>query len=277
MKVVDLFPDPIPVTVGGNIVEAPPTRFPTDLTTPDEAFAKATITPYVDASSVLFAPLETSDAVAALFLGVAVLFGPDFFLAPAGLVSDKGIRPGFELEKAFGSLITPNDQWLRDRREGLAGNAPLTVRFPVFVICIFGGLMLDRLLLVALESSSFVISAAICAAFGASLLEVIRKPLQTREERELSVKLNDEFLIFSAERLAVGGRCHESEIVSAFREYFPRYRRSDMSRTTDGVSVPDDQIGDLVRMWNRSMGGPGERTPRGFWKGISLAAVDAKD
>ena len=35
-----------------------------------------------------------------------------------------------------------------------------------------------------------------------------------------------------------------------FRAYYPRYRQRDMGRTVDGLSLPDDDIADLVRSWN---------------------------
>ena len=82
----------------------------------------------------------------------------------------------------------------------------------------------------------------------------------------------DEFLVFSVERLEVGtsARCHERDVVAAFRSFYPRYRSRDMERSTDGVSVPDDVIADLVRGWNAQMGRPGVRTSSGFWKGIKV-------
>ena len=50
-------------------------------------------------------------------LGIALQLGPDFLLAPAGLVADKGgLRPGRLLEEAIGALVSPEAQWLRDRR-----------------------------------------------------------------------------------------------------------------------------------------------------------------
>ena len=86
---------------------------------------------------------------------------------------------------------------------------------------------------------------------------------------------DSEFLVFASEQLLVGGRCHESEIVGAFRAYYPRYRRRDMSSTVDGESVPDNEICALVRTWNAKMGRPGERTPTGFWKGVSLKKAES--
>lgn len=192
-----------------------------------------------------------------------------------GLVSDRGIRPGYALERVVGALIDGDAQWLRDRNEGLQADAPLLVRAPIFALFLAAGLLLNRLLLVALEDGTFVISIGICSCIGAGLLEVIRQPLPTRAERDLERTLSDEFLLFSAERLSVGGRCHEREIVRAFRAFYPRYRYADMDRYTDGQSVPDSNIAQCVRRWNVSMGRPGERTSSGYYKGISLLEAPA--
>lgn len=273
MRVVDLFPDP--PSVGGNVVVPPPSTFPATLEIgPASAstLRPATITPFADWGASFFAELQPQDGVAAVFLGVALLLGPDFLLAPAGLVSDRGIRPGFALEGALGRMLQPDAQWVKDRDEDLAASAPLAVRLPVLLLCIAGGLLLDRLLVVALEDTTFVISVGICACIGGGLLEVIREPRPTREERDLKLQLEAEFLAFSASRLEVGGRCHETEIVRAFRKFYPRYRSRDMGRTADGVSLSDDRISDALSVWNRQMGRPGERTSSGYWKGISLAA-----
>ena len=76
-----------------------------------------------------------------------------------------------------------------------------------------------------------------------------------------------------AQRVVPSGRCHENEIVREFRTFYPRYRRRDMGRSKDGVNLSDDKIGDLVGSWNREVGRPGERTPTGYWKGISVNAT----
>ena len=273
MRMVELFDEP--PSIGGNAVVPRPSTFTPTLEMPSD-YKPATITPFVDASSAFLSPIELPDVVAAVFLGIALLLGPDFVLAPAGLVSDKGIRPGYSLESVVGALVDPKAQWLKDRREDLKADAPLAVRAPILVLFICAGLLLDRLLLLALEDSTFVISVGICSCIGGGLLELIREPLPTREERDLSRKLEDEFLVFSAQRLTVGGRCHERDIVAAFRSFYPRYRFSDMSRATDGVSVGDEDVGGLVSRWNRSMGRPGERTSTGFWKGISVQPSQAQ-
>ena len=189
MEFVDLFPDPAPPpSVGGNVVLAPAKLFPSALEQP-EVSSPATITPFADAASVIFAPVEGMDLVATIFLGIGLMLGPDFALAPAGLVSNDGIRPGYSLESVVGSLITPDAQWLKDRREKLAADAPIQVRALVLLPFLAAGLLVNRLLLVALEDQGFVISLGIISCFGGGLLEVIRQPLPTRAERDLKAKL----------------------------------------------------------------------------------------
>ena len=131
------------------------------------------------------------------------------------------------------------------------------------------------MLLLALEDSSFVISLGICSCIGGGLLEVIREPLPTRQERDLLRKLEDEFFVFANEQMQPSGRCHERDIIRAFRQFYPRYRYRDMSSTVDGVNVPDDRVGDLVRSWNAQVGRPGTRTSTGYWKGISVTESEA--
>ena len=79
-------------------------------------------------------------------------------------------------------------------------------------------------------------------------------------------------MVFAVDGLAIGGRCHEREIVRAFRSYYPRYRNRDMGRSADGESLDDTTLRDIVRTWNAQIGRPGERTSSGYWKGISLKA-----
>lgn len=165
------------------------TKFPSALEQPDLVSSPATITPFADAASVVLAPIEGMDLVATVLLGVGLCLGPDFALAPAGLVSNDGIRPGYALESVVGQLITPDAQWLKDRRENLAADAPLQVRALVLLPFLAAGLLVNRLLLVALEDQGFVISLGIISCFGGGLLEVIRQPLPTRAERDLKAKL----------------------------------------------------------------------------------------
>lgn len=271
---IDVFGDPIEIVVGGNVLKTPDTRFP-DLLEGPSSYTKATITPFADAGSIVFAPLQDSDIIATLFIGVALMLGPDYFLAPAGLVSAKGIRPGYALEAVVGSFIDSDAQWLKDRNEGLKADAPLSVRGPILALFLAAGLLVNRLLLVALEDQVFVISLGIISCIGGGFLEIIRPQPPTRAERDLERALADEFLIFSTSKLSVGGRCHESDIVRAFRQYYPRYRYADMERYEDGASLSDADLKACVRKWNIAMGQPAERTSSGYWKGISVGAPKA--
>ena len=184
-------------------------RLSKQLEQPAELAKKATITPFPDWASIVFAPSETGDLIAAVFVGTALLLGPDFLLAPAGIVSDDGIRPGFALERVVGELIDGDAQWLRDRRERLAADAPLKVRLPIWLLFVAAGLLVERLLLVAFEDSSFVTSIGICACIGGGLLEVIREPLPTREERDTRAALDVEYMAWAAD-LERGGRTSQS-------------------------------------------------------------------
>jgi len=281
MAVVDLFPDP--PSVAGVLIKAKDSKFPLVLEQPTDIARSVPISapnwlqpgtlPF-DPTDVLLAPLDVPDLGAALFVGIALQLGPDFLLAPAGLVSDKGgLRPGRILEEVIGAAATPDAQWLRDRREKLAASAPLAIRALVFFIFAAAGLPVGRVLQLVFEDQNFVVSIGICACIGGGFLELIREPLPTREERDTDRKLLDEFLAFASQRVLPGGRCHQNDIVREFRLFYPRYRRRDMGRSKDGVNLSDDKIGDLVSSWNREVGGPGQRTPSGYWKGISVNAT----
>ena len=273
---VDVFGDPIQITVGGNLVEAKASNFPDVLEGPT-SYSKATITPFADFGSIVFAPMEPNDAIAAVFIGIALMLGPDFLLAPTGLISDdNGIRPGYALERVVGGVIDAEAPWLKDRDEGLQSDAPLSVRLPIFALFVAAGLLVNRLLLVALEDSSFVISLGICSCIGGGLLEVIREPLPTREERDMRISLDVEYMAWAADNLERGGRTSEREIVARFRKSFAKYRYADMSGTADGVSLSDSAICDAQRRWNLKFGRPGERTSTGFWKGISLQGAQER-
>jgi len=281
MAMVDLFPDP--PSVAGTVIRAKDSKFPSVLEQPADAARSVPVsapnwlqpgTIQFDPFDVLLAPLDVPDIGAALFVGIALQLGPDFLLAPAGIISDKGgLRPGRILEEVIGAAVTPTAQWLLDRRENLAASAPLAIRAPVFVIFAALAVPVGRVLQLVFEDQNFVVSIGICACIGGGFLELIREPLPTREERDTDRKLLDEFLAFASERVVPGGRCHQNDIVREFRLFYPRYRRRDMGRSKDGVNLSDDKIGDLVSSWNREVGQPGQRTSTGYWKGISVNAT----
>jgi len=266
MKLVDLFAPPM---VGNQPYVRPKSVFPAEISAPSVAQA-AQRTPLPDVASTILAPLELGDLPASVLVGVALLLGPDFLLAPAGLVTRDGFRPGYALERVLGETFTPEAQWLQDRRERLRADAPLEVRAAALVPFLAAGLLTERLLLVALEDPAFVLSLGVLGCLGGGSLELLRPALPTREERDREEALQAEFAVFARERLALTGRCNELDVVRAFRRFYPRYRFADMGRATDGVSLPDKDIADQLREWNARAGRPGKRTSSGFYKGISV-------
>ena len=109
-QVVDLFPDP--PSVAGVVIRAPESKFPSVLEQPAE-IARSLSSPTATFSEVFLAPLEPADLAAAVFVGLALQLGPDFLLAPAGLVSERGIRPGYYLEAALGAAVNPQARDVR--------------------------------------------------------------------------------------------------------------------------------------------------------------------
>ena len=71
MSVVDLFPDP--PSVAGVIIRAPESRFPSSLEQPTEVAVRTLSSSLPDFSAVLLAPLEPTDAAAALFVRLPVV------------------------------------------------------------------------------------------------------------------------------------------------------------------------------------------------------------
>lgn len=288
IKVVDLFPEP--PAVAGRIYVTPARVFPTALepqgqladsaavSVRDQAAAAVASPAGVNVAEVLLAPLGPTDLVCAALLGTAIYLGPDFVFAPAGFAAN--IRPGHTLESVVGAALQPDAQWLADRRETLASNAPSLVVAPIWAGCALLGLLAQRLLVVALEDSGFVLSVGVCACIGAALLETIREPLPTRAERDLAAVRQEEFLWFAAKRVAVGhearqiGFCHETDVVRTYRTFYSKYRFADMSRASDGVSLADGTIKDLAREWNAAAGRPGDRSSAGYWKGLAVLCED---
>mmetsp|Transcript_69268 Transcript_69268/g.130613 ORF Transcript_69268/g.130613 Transcript_69268/m.130613 type:complete len:413 (-) Transcript_69268:53-1291(-) len=261
-----------PSIVNGYEVVPRASAFPDSLEAPS-TYETIKRLPLPSILSTIYAPLNGEDLLSALFVGIALMFGPDAFLAWAGIAS--GLRPRLELEAVVGELVTPDDQWLKDRKEGLKAEVPLQVQAIVLLPFLAAGVLVSRLLLVAVEDQTFVTSLGIIGCISGAAFDVIRDPLPTREERDRQAKLLVEFIDFANERLQLGGQCKENDIVEVFRRFYPRYRWSDMGSTTDGVSLTDREIQRLLRRWNKEMGYPGFRkgAQAGYWDGISLKPI----
>mmetsp|Transcript_20562 Transcript_20562/g.26596 ORF Transcript_20562/g.26596 Transcript_20562/m.26596 type:complete len:339 (+) Transcript_20562:104-1120(+) len=161
------------------------------------------------------------------------------------------------------------EQWLKDRNEGLF--APLPTDFQIILGAIFltFGFLVDRIVLFVTEGDANVcLQLAGVAAINGAFFELGRvasgEKDKSREESEREITLTEEFSQFAADRLEAGGNCHRSEVVRAFRRYNPKYR-------TDNSDFPltDLEIEQLLRKWNRCMGND-EMSSAGFFSGIQL-------
>ena len=260
----------------------PPTAFPIELESPLSVAPRPVLTPdakisasglrsaYPASSSspdlvaTLIAPLTPIDCVAAALLAIAIYLGPDALFAPLGYAPD--FRLGLDIECAVGRLGDPSADWIRDREEKLAADAPIAVRAAAYVVCAVSGLLTERLLLVVVEDVSFVAAAATGLCISAGLLEVIRPERPTRAEADARRVREADFGTFASARMQprAGSSCHESEVSRAFRRSSGKYRSEDQ--------ISDAEISSLLRAWaKQERGRISERSPAGFYKGVALA------
>eukprot|EP00877_Chromochloris_zofingiensis_P010405 jgi/Chrzof1/5618/Cz16g09050.t1 len=142
--------------------------------------------------------------------------------------------------------------------------APVWVQASAASICIAGGIVTAAVLDLSLGDSIWALSSGIGACIAAAVYEVGRPRRLSREEAVTLEAQWQDFAGFADKRLQRGGRCHESEIFSAFRRDFARYRSAE--------ALPDTVLRDMVRNWYPDV----ERTRTGYYKNVSLRAyVDA--
>lgn len=178
------------------------------------------------------------DALLVLLLATGLYLGPDFLLTPLGLASNA--RLGYRTEAAVGTLLSPGEAWLVDRAEGLAAPAPLLVQVATGALYLLFSYALERVLTVAASDTVvFYLGASTCIWGG--LFEVARPRLRTRSQEEQRRAWEADFTRFAEARLTASGTCHETEIVRAFRRYYPKYRA--------GRGITDSDIFDLMRRW----------------------------
>ena len=137
-------------------------------------------------------------------------------------------------------LVTPlanilydrdEEQWLKDRNEGLFASVP-PLLFVVLAVVFFAlGVILDHLILLATQSDANVSLqlAGVTLIFGATL-ELGRvfsgEKRKTRQDFDRDSQLEREFTEFAEKRLMPGGNCHRSEVVKAFRRYYGKVSRN---------------------------------------------------
>lgn len=170
-------------------------------------------------------------------------------------------------------LYDPKDEkWLRDRNDGLFAAPPTEFLFILSFVFASLGVVTQFLLLQLAEGDSDVcLQLAGVSLIGGATLELGRiasgEKRETREEADRSNQLREEFAEFAQNRLVEGGNCHRRDIVSAFRRYFAKYRRSD----NEEYALTDLEIEQLLRSWNRIENqGRAEMTSSGFYYGIQI-------
>ena len=213
------------------------------------------------------------DLLLAALLATGLYLGPDFLLAPLGLASPA--RLGYRTEALVGRVLPgQGGEWLEDRAGGYASEAPLPVRVATGALFAAAGFALERVLTAASsEQAAFYLGAS--TTLWGSLYEVARPKLASRAEREQREVREADFIAFAEARLEAGGSCHETEIVKAFRRYYPKYR---VNR-----GITDKEVYDLMRRWMsvpRTQLLPGgaisteivsARSPAGYYSGLSVA------
>jgi len=116
-------------------------------------------------------------------------------------------------------------------------------------------------LLAASLGDSFGVATGLGARAAGGLAQAARPRARAPDEAAADAALAAAFQTFADARLTLSGRCHESEVMRAFRAAHGPARLA-----------PDVELRSLVRAW----GGRGvDRTPNGYLKGVSLARPDA--
>lgn len=167
------------------------------------------------------------------------------------------------------------EEWLRDRNDGLFAALPFEFLFILGWVFACLGVVAQFLLLQLAEGDSAVcLQLAGVSLIGGATLELGRiasgEKGETREENDRSTQLREEFADFARNRLTPGGNCHRTDIVAAFRRYFAKYRQPD----SEDYPLTDLEIEQLVRSWNQfENGGRAEMTSAGFYYGIQINKV----
>lgn len=163
-----------------------------------------------------------------------------------------------------------DEEWLQDRNDGLFAALPvpfLLLLGVVFVTLGFG----VHLAAIAFAEGSVAISLQFAGVLliGAGALEIGRiasgEKKQTRTDFDRDALLEKEFDDFAQQRLKLGGDCHRSEVVQAFRRFHAKYRQVD----NPDYPLNDLEIEQLLRQWNQRNAGA-QRSAAGFYTGIQI-------
>ena len=168
-------------------------------------------------------------------------------------------------------LFDPSEEeWLRDRNDGLFASIPWSLSVVLVVIFFLLGILTDRLVLLLAEGSANVsLQLAGVSLIGGATLELGRvasgEKVMDRADYDRTMMLTQEFADFADERLKKGGNCHRNEVVKAFRRYNAKYRQAE----SEDYPLTDLEIEQLLKNWN-AMTRSAEMSSSGFYQGISI-------
>ena len=163
-----------------------------------------------------------------------------------------------------------DEEWLQDRNDGLFAALPAPLLLLLFALFLLFGFSAN-LAAITLTDGSVGISLQLAGVLliGAGTLEIGRiasgEKKQTRSDFDRDAQLEREFEEFAEKRLKLGGNCHRSEVVLAFRRFYAKYRQAD---NTD-YPLNDLEIERLLKQWNEK-NAQVQRTSAGFYNGIQI-------
>lgn len=176
-------------------------------------------------------------------------------------------------------LVTPianamyndeEEEWLKDRNDGLFASLPLPLYGVLLVVFLALGILTDRLVLLLADGSANVsLQYAVLGLLNGLFFELGRvasgEKGPTRDQYDRTSELREEFNEFASNRLKRGGNCHRSDVVRAFRRYFAKYRQED----SEQYPLTNMEIERLLKEWN-SVNTLAEMTSAGFYNGLSI-------
>ena len=209
-------------------------------------------------------PLSSSSSVSGKALGTFVWASALWFLT--GSRSNPLVTP-------LANVVYDEEKegWLKDRNEGLFSDLPLPLYALLAVAFLGVGFGLDAISTILADYDHGVsLQLAGVSLISGGALEIGRlasgEKGQTREESNRDTQLETEFREFAENRLKFGGNCHRSEVVSAFRRYYAKYRQADHPE----YGLSDIEIERLLRNWSSTLGRRVEMSSAGFYSGLQI-------
>jgi len=161
------------------------------------------------------------------------------------------------------------EEWLRDRNEGLFSSPPPGLYLILATIFVILGVGMDRILFFLTEGDRPIgLELGVSSLIAGFWVELGRiaggEKGKDREESERDEMLEAEFMEFAQSRLVPGGNCHRSEVAGAFRRYNAKYRYAD----SDEYPLADIEIERMVKRWGKEKGI--KMSSAGFFNGVQI-------